>query len=171
MARIDQLDVLSDHQTIEGTTFSDRAKIVGVNSSDWGHGGLPRYVAICCEGAFTLGATLEIKLLGYTEPDLTDAFVINTTGPVKQADIEQGKGWYLLVQPTGRKYKYICLKYIVADVGDDADDTHEEGESMCPTLPMLGIPEPKDNTFTSFITLAIDSQITYPYANPDFITA
>lgn len=167
MAFIDALDVLSDRQTIDGTTYSTKMKQVGNAPCDWGHGGLRRWIAILAHGNYTLGATLEIQLQGCTKEDLTDAVIINTTGPIQAADIVEGWGTYLDVPAIGKKYKYIFLKYISA-LGTDSNVTHDD--ALCPTLPVLGFPEAQEDTFTAFVTLAISSHLTYPYANMENIT-
>lgn len=167
MARIDSLDVLSDRQTIEGTEYSTKMKQVDQSGNDWGHGGLPRWIAIIAHGPYDLGATLEIQLQGCTKEDLSDATTIATTGALAAADVVEGWGTYLAVPAILKKYKYIFLKYI-SDAGDSSA-THED--TLCPTLPVLGIPDAEPNTFTAFITLAISSHLTYPYANMDKETA
>lgn len=166
MAFIDALDVLSDRQTIDGTSYSTKMKQIGNAPCDWGHGGLPRYIAIISHGNYTLGDTLEIQLQGCIEEDLSDAIVINTTGAIKAADIVEGWGTYLDVPAIGKKYKYIFLKYISPQ--GDSNLTHDD--ALCPTLPVLGLPDAQEDTFTAFVTLAISSHLTYPYANMENIT-
>ena len=167
MARIDSLTILSDKQTIAGTEYS--TKMIDVRAAnDFGHGGLPQYVAIIAHGNYDLGATLEIQLQGCTEDDLSDAFIINTTGPLKAADLVEKWCTYLAIPPVGKKYKYMFLKYI-SDAGDSSS-THED--ELCPTEPVLEVPDSQPNTFTAFLTLSIDSHmLTYPYANQDKETA
>lgn len=167
MAFIDELDVLSDKQTIDGTSYSTKMKQIGQAPCDWGHGGVPRWIAVVSHGNYTLGATLEIQLQGCTKDDLTDAIVINTTGPIKKADIVEGWGTYIDVPAIGKKYKYIFLKYIDAN-GTESNVTHED--EFCPTEPVLGFPDAQENTFTAYVTLSISSHLTYPYANMENIT-
>lgn len=170
MSVIDALEVFSDYQVIDGTMYSQRAKYVGA-PNDWGHGGQQRYVTIISHGAFTLGATLEIQLIGYTDKEnLTDAFVICTTGAITGTDIVEGSKWDIPVHPVGKKYSYICLKYIVPDVGESSDPM-DEASDLCPTKPVLGAEDPKENCFSAFTQFSIDSQLTYPYANADYTTA
>lgn len=166
MAFIDALDVLSDRQTIDGTSYSTKMKQIGNAPCDWGHGGLPRYIAIISHGNYTLGDTLEIQLQGCTKEDLSDPIIINTTGAIKAADIVEGWGTYLDVPAIGKKYKYIFLKYISPQ--GDSNLTHDD--TLCPTLPVLGLPDAQEDTFTAFVTLAISSHLTYPYANMENIT-
>lgn len=169
MSIIDALDVLSDHQTIDGTMYSQRLKYVGA-PNDWGHGGMQRYATIISHGDFDLGTTLEIQLLGATKPDFSDAISIASTGTIKAADIHAGSKWDIPVVPKGQKYSYVCVKYLVPDVGDSSD-TMEDADDLCPTKPVLGAPDPENNTFSAFFQFSIDSQLTYPYANSDFVTA
>lgn len=169
MSIIDALEVLSDHQTIDGTMYSQRLKYVGP-PNDWGMGGMPRVCTVISHGAFDIGATLELQLLGATKEDFSDAFVIQTTGSITGTDIQAGSKWDLYVNPTGKKYSFVCVKYIVVDVGDSAT-VDDEADDLCPTKPLLKEPEPEDNTFSAFFQLATDSQLTYPYANEDYQTA
>ena len=167
MAFIDALDILSDKQTIDGTVYSTKMKPIGNAPCDWGHGGEPRWIAVVSHGNYTLGATLEIQVQGCTKEDLTDAFVINTTGAIPAADIVEGWNTYISIPSVGKKYKYIFLKYISA-LGTDSKVTHDP--TTCPTDPVLGEIEAVDDTFTAFITLSISSHLTYPYANMDKTT-
>lgn len=167
MAFIDALDILSDKQTIDGTVYSTKMKQISQAPCDWGHGGIPRWIAIVSHGNYTLGDTLEIQLQGCTKEDLSDAIVINTTGAIKAADIVEGWNTYLDVPAIGKKYQYIFLKYI-SSAGNDSNVTHDP--TTCPTDPVLGEIDAIDDTFTAFVTLSISSHLTYPYANMEKTT-
>lgn len=169
MSVIDALEVLSDYQEVKGTEYSKYGKHVGA-PNDWGLGGMPRFITVISHGDFTLGASLEIQLIGYTDnKNMSDAFVICTTGSIQQADIHEGSKWDLVPHRVGKKYSHFCLKYVVPDVGEnpDPDDTLE----LCPTKPVLNDEGPKENTFSAFTQFATDSQMEYPYANQDYTTA
>lgn len=170
MAKIDSLDILSDRQTIDGTVYSDKAKIIGLAPNDWGEGGMQRYVTVLAHGVYNLGASLIINLIGYTEEDMSDQKVICTSGPILAADIIEGWRTNLAVHTSNFKYKYVCLQYIAEGCPDSAAD-HKDAEALCPTSPVLEVPDPLENTFSAWLTVGIDSFMEYPYVNQDNITA
>lgn len=167
---IDRLDMLSDRQTIDGTVYSTFAKDLE-SDTDWGQGGAPRYVQVILHGAFDLGATLDVQLLGSTKPDFSDAFTILDSQPIKKEDLSASRSIAMLIPPIDKKYRYITLKYIV-ESGSESSADHQDEADLCPSTPDLNVgKDDANNTFTAFITNTITSKCRYPYVNQTMITA
>lgn len=203
MAKIDSLDILCDHQEITTTDYSQKAKPISVHNAptDWGEGGMQRYVTVLAHGAFTAGASLMVNLMGFnldkpeikSVSDMKDLTVIFSSGAIPAADIVEGWRCNIPISTIGKKYNYICLQFIpagsraasaeclddmiepaegeegIATAADDADT--DTDTLLCPTAPVLEIPDPAENTFTAWITVGIDSTLTYPYVNEENYTA
>lgn len=163
MAYMDALDLLSEKQVITGTSYSTRAKHCGA-PSDWGNSGIPRYVQINALGPLTVGTAIQFHLVGFNKEDLTDAMVLHSTDTYQAADITAKFKTFLPISITGKKYSYICVKYVVTGGTEDEED-HEE--TLCPPDEVNSYPEEIENGFTAFVTAVADTGLQYPYANPD----
>lgn len=163
MSLIDHLDVLSDHQTIPGKSYSQYSRMMTA-PTDWGANGMKRHIKIVAHGANTLGA-ITFKLLGYNQPDMTDAIIIDQTKSYEQADVKKGSVFWLDIQQTGERFKYIALLYDV--VGGVEDTDARDDLQYCPIEPMLNNPEEKENTYSAYIVLDRTDNVPFEVNNQD----
>lgn len=166
MAIIDSLDIMSDQQTITGTSYSQRAKYVGA-PCDWGQSGIQKFIQVTAYGNATLGTGISFAVLGYNKPDVSDAFVITQTEQFPNAEVTEGFTKFLPIPPVGKKYSYVCVKYVVTGGAEDSE-AHEE--NLCPSEPVLNEREQQNDTYSAFITFTADTGLSYPFANMDKAT-
>lgn len=166
MAIVDHFDILSDKQVIDGNCYSDQAKDFGAEM-DIGQTAVPQYIKLIADGTHT--SALTVQLIGANKADFTDAFVVATTVQIPSADLVAGWHTYLPVPAIGKKYRYLCLKYIPTGGSDSETEKPEDG-NYCPPTPVLGEATEVPNGITAFFTTVNDFHTEYPYANADKAT-
>lgn len=152
MAITDALTRLADRQELQGKAYSDHCyRMIG--AYDRGLGGAYIGVEIHAHGANTLG-DISFKVMGYTADDMSDAFIINQTEIIPQADVHTGDMWQLPIIPVNKAYDKICVLF---DVAGGTEQTQKDDIIYCPPVPIIGKPEEAENTYSAWIVHGFES--------------
>lgn len=159
---IDYQTIFSDKQVIEGTTLSNR--MVDLQSlADYAIG-RDLYAQIVAQG--THAHDLRVQILGSDSESFADAVVIGDSGVVPVADINEKKLFFVRFNPTGKKYRYVCLRFIPTLEGvESAESAIVIGSDEVPPVPEVGV-EPTDlaNAVKAFIAFVPAIDVVYPVA-------
>lgn len=167
MAMVDALDFLSVNQTLDGTSYSAMCKDFGVPKDAFA-GEQPMHVLVTCLGDFTLGTALTIQVLGYNDIEaMSDVFIISQSEVIKAAEIKLGRQFTLPLPSVNKKYKRLCLKYVVTGGTESSKTFNDDPCPPNPLLPSMAKDTKVDNTFNAVILRNSASTITYAYANED----
>lgn len=161
---IDFQTIFSDQQVISATTLSDRA--VDLQSlADYGIG---RELFVNCVTQGTHANDLRIQILGSDTRAFSSVDVIGDSGVITATELNATKKFCIHVNPTGKKYRYICLRYIPTIEGS-ASETISDGTAGSATVsapPKVG-DQITDvaNSIRAYVGFVADFDVQYPYAN------
>ena len=108
MAIIDANVILCDKQVITDTTYSQRA-IDFKALADYGVG-VNRYVACSTQGDFS--TALRVQVLGCKDDTFTDPVILGDSGVKQITELTFGSRFYIRINETGKKYRYLLLRII-----------------------------------------------------------
>lgn len=158
MAITDALTRLADRQELKGKAYSNFAYTM---TAPFDRGTSPGqvHVEIHAHGPNTLG-DISFKLVGYNEDDMSDAFIIDQTDIIPQADITADSVFWLDYQITDKPYRRSCILF---DVAGGVEETNKDDLVYCPPVPMLK-PETKEleNTYSAWIVHGRRSNVVIP---------
>lgn len=169
MAIFDQNDILADRLVV-ATKVRKAQKAKDFNGvTDFGMG-QPIYVACYCQGDFT--HDLRVQALASTD-GVTYTTVVADSGVRPKEELTFGKSFSFAIPATGRKYRFLTLRFIPST--DGVEGTEEDTEIG--DIAQWGAPNKVGETVAP-IENAIRAQLEtvqaldpeYSYANDDKFT-
>ena len=173
MAIVDYQTILADKQVITETTLSDRS--VDLQAlADYGMG--HRWaVHVLCQGAHA--NDLRVQVLGSDKPTFESVTVIGDSGVFSAAELTFGKEFYVDIVPTGKKYRYVALRFIPTIHSESQSGVETTSETIVNGQAGTGnvSPVPKVGDTVTAVANAIRAQIElinvqhldYPHAVDD----
>lgn len=169
MAIFDHNDILADRLVVT-TKVRKAQKAKDFNGvTDFGMG-QPIYVACYCQGNFT--HDLRVQAIASND-GVTWTIVVADSGVYPKAELTFGKSFSFAIPATGRKYRFLTVRFIPSTNGVDVTDEDTDiGE-----VHHWGAPNKVGETIAP-IENAIRAQLetvqaldpVYPYANDDKFT-
>lgn len=163
---IDYQTIFCDKQVIEGTTLSNRA--VDLQSlADYAIG-RDLYAQVLAQG--THSKDLRVQVLGSQTNTFADAVVIGDSGVVPVEEINEKKQFFVRFNPTGKKYRYVALRFIptVNGVESGAESGVVIGVDEIPPVVEVGSDVTElNNAVKAMIAFVPNIDIIYPVARQD----
>ena len=168
MAIVDFQTIFSDEQVVLGTTLSERSIDLQA-SADYAIG-RNIYAHVLTQG--DMSHDLRVQILGCNSTDFADVEVVGDSGVIPQADLTFGSDLYVQLVATGKKYRYVCLRYIPTNDGTAVtDSTAGTPPTTMPPVAKVGSTETAiANALRAQIEFVPAMDINYPYANEDKAT-
>lgn len=171
MAHVDARTILSDRQVIKGTTLSQRA----VAYIDSGDQAFERefYIGCYVQGDFT--HDLRVQILGFNDAKFTgEPVLVGDSGVIEKENLTFGSAFSVKANPTGKKYKYLAVRYIPTldgvEVKDDTTDDPTDNATFAIPTPITGKVEPLADSIRAQYERQFNGGAIYPFANEDKIT-
>lgn len=163
---IDYQTIFCDKQVIEGTTLSNRA--VDLQSlADYAIG-RDLYAQVLAQGEHA--KDLRVQVLGSQTDTFADSVVIGDSGVIPVEDINEKKQFFVRFNPTGKKYRYVCLRFIPTVNGHESamESGVVIGVDEIPPVQEVGT-EPTDlaNAVKAMIAFVPNIDVVYPFARQD----
>lgn len=173
MAIVDSQTIFSDKQVITKTTLSQRC----VDMQALGDYGVGRnlYVHVTTQG--DLSNDLRVQILGSTDDTFAEPVLLGDSGVHKSAKLTFGSEFFVRLDETGEKYRYICLRYIPSSTTVTEDTTVSGGKAFTSTevfAPVSAVGEEEEavaNAVRAELSFVAALGQQYPYANADKVTA
>ena len=172
MAIIDANVILCDKQVITDTTYSQRA-IDFKALADYGVG-VNRYVACSTQGDFS--TALRVQVLGCKDDTFTDPVILGDSGVKKITELTFGSRFYIRINETGKKYRYLLLRIIPTTQDGHFTETVQGNDNVditnfaAPTKVLEKVTPIADALRAEIVDTAALGTM-YGYANADKATA
>lgn len=173
MAIVDSQTIFSDKQVITKTTLSQRS----VDLQALGDYGVGRnlYVHVITQG--DMANDLRVQILGSTDEEFAEPVLLGDSGVHKSTKLTNGSEFFVRLDETGEKYRYVCLRYIPSSTTVTEDTSVSGGKAFSSTevfapVSEVGVEEKAvANAVRAELTFVAALGQQYPYANSDKITA
>lgn len=130
MPLVDAKNIFSDKQTLTVVSYSQKTLDMK-EASDFGIGH-NLYAVVYTQGDFSFD--LRVQVLGHNNPSVADStpVVIGDSGVVPLAELTHGSRVPVRIDETGKKYRYLTLRYIpsVNGTGIDPVEAVEASEGV-----------------------------------------
>lgn len=170
----DALFTFSYRQVLDAVSNSQRSVDLQT-MADYGVG-RPWWVVVQACGTFT--KDLRIQIIGSEDKEFSTVVHIADSGVIPKASLVQGYEYKIQVPQVDRKYRFIALRYIPSETGTPSkgDETPSGSEytldGVFDPVEVAGkVPEPLADGVTAFASINVATELDYPHANADKITA
>lgn len=162
---VDFQTIFCDGQVVERTTLSNR----GIDLQSLADYAIGRslYAQVVLQG--TLTRDLRVQILGADNAAFTDATVIGDSGVIDKGEFNANGEAFVQFNPTGKKYRYVTLRFIPTLAEGESDTgTEVPGSDVVADVPEVGSDvTPVNNAIRAQIAFVPHLNIIYPVANAD----
>lgn len=171
MAHVDARTILSDKQVIKGKTLSQKA-IAYVDNGDQAFES-EFYIGCYIQGDFT--HDLRVQILGFNDETFGgDPVLIGDSGVIEKENLTFGTAFSIKANPTGKRYKYLALRYIPTldgvEVTDDTTDSPLNPATFAIPTKIVDDTTPVADAIRAQYEREFNGGVSYPFANQDKIT-